>query len=345
MCFLDETKAAKQAFEKIKEQIAPSRLQEIDSTVTNLKRLLQEKDDEILELSKILKYALFCFVFKFLYAFFSLTQRKSQKDAETNTEISTNPLLPIKQDFKNTKSELQMILNEFQSDFVATKTKIAFIMNDLSNGMTMKDRFLLELRKTAINEIEKLRKDKTTLTATLIKINKTLKEARIQANVLESRVKCREFSVKALCDQETNTEPENCLQKELELRDKIAQDFQQKLKNIEDKYKNATQDKFNYNTLKQQIVELATKLHKYKTLYEDSRKGVTQFLTLSNEHIKSLESKVLAVEKGRQQTQKEMDILKLLVEDREKKVRELFLLLEQQKRVRVFFLKRSWCGV
>lgn len=59
--FLDETKAVKQAFEKIKEQIAPSRLQEIDSTVTNLKRLLQEKDDEILELSRVLQYAIFYF--------------------------------------------------------------------------------------------------------------------------------------------------------------------------------------------------------------------------------------------------------------------------------------------
>lgn len=235
-----------------------------------------------------------------------------------------------------------MILKEFQSDFVATKTKIAFIMKDLCNCMTVKDRFLFELRKTAINEIERLRNDKTTLTATLIKINKTLKEARIQATVLENRVKCKEFCVKQFCDQETNTDSENFLQKELELRDKIAQDFQQKLKNIEDKYKNATQDKFNYNTLKEQIVELATKLHKYKTLYEDSKKGVAQFLTLSNEHIKSMESKVLAVEKGRQQTQKEMEILKLLVEDREKKVRELFLLLEQQKRVSVFILNGGW---
>lgn len=54
--FLDETKAAKQAYEKIKEQIAPSRLQEIDSTVSNLKKLLQEKDEEISELSKVLQY-------------------------------------------------------------------------------------------------------------------------------------------------------------------------------------------------------------------------------------------------------------------------------------------------
>lgn len=52
----DETKAAKEAYEKIKEQIAPSRLQEIDSTVSNLKRLLEEKDNEILELSNMLQY-------------------------------------------------------------------------------------------------------------------------------------------------------------------------------------------------------------------------------------------------------------------------------------------------
>lgn len=53
--FIEETKAAKQAFEKIKEQIAPSRLQEIDSTVSNLKRLLQEKDEEIADLTRVLQ--------------------------------------------------------------------------------------------------------------------------------------------------------------------------------------------------------------------------------------------------------------------------------------------------
>lgn len=57
---VEETKAAKQAFEKIKQQIAPSRLQEIDSTVSNLKRLLQEKDEEIADLTKVLQWVFIC---------------------------------------------------------------------------------------------------------------------------------------------------------------------------------------------------------------------------------------------------------------------------------------------
>lgn len=71
-CFiLEDTRAAKQAFEKIKEQIAPSRLQEIDSTVSNLKRLLQEKDDEISELSRVLQWVLISiFYFRIIHKSF-----------------------------------------------------------------------------------------------------------------------------------------------------------------------------------------------------------------------------------------------------------------------------------
>lgn len=50
----DETNTMKQTFEKIKEQIAPTRLQEIDTTISNLRRLLKEKDKEITELSRLL---------------------------------------------------------------------------------------------------------------------------------------------------------------------------------------------------------------------------------------------------------------------------------------------------
>lgn len=278
----------------------------------------------------------------------------------------------LKRDFQNTKNEVSTILRQYETDFVETASTVAVLMNNLRNVANMKDKFLFELRRTAINEIESLRNDKSLLYSTLTRVNHSLKEAGIQANLIENRIKSPEFIAKPIiCDKETNTENDeiffqkqfelnektycdketntterdDLLQKELELRDRIAQDFQQKLINIEEKYKNASQSKLNSNTLKQQLIELTTKLHKYKSLYEESRKGMTDFLTITNNHIKNLESKVLAVESGRQQTQKEMEILKLLVEDRESKIKEMYFLINQQKNVCLFKIKCVCFGV
>lgn len=270
-----------------------------------------------------------------------MTQSKSLRDTAINTETPTKyqtELKHLKEDFKTIKNSLKLILKQYESELNETKENVTVLMRDVCGIVNIKDKFLFELRKTAINEIEKLRNDKIKLFSALAKINSNIKEATVQANFIENRVKSTEFlnNTKTFCDKETNTENESVLIKELELHDRIAQDFQQKLKNIEDKYKNASQEKFNYNTLKQQIVELATKLHKYKSLYEESRKGMTEFLTISNNHIKNLENKVLAIDKARRHTQKEMDILKMLVEDREMKVKNMQVLLTQQKNVRLF---------
>lgn len=244
----------------------------------------------------------------------------------------------MQNDFKNVKRDVQKIAEQFSIELQEMRQKVSYLLRDLNYVVSGRDKLLVELRKVAVNEIEKLQNDKTILSTALTKINNNLKEAKNQAILLENRVKTPQFQNKEVCNKETNTENENFLQKEIEFRDKISKDFQEKLKNIEEKYKSASQAKHNSNTLKQQIVELASRLHKYKTLYEESRKGMAEFLTIANDHIKNLETKVLAVERGRHQTQKEMDILKMLLEDKDYKLKDLFLVTKRQEKV-------NFCGI
>lgn len=264
-----------------------------------------------------------------------MTHTKSVKDASVITEEPREKLSValqlLKSDLQITKVDMQKILSHHSVEIKQTLQTISDIFRVVSG----RDKTLLDLHKTADCKI-----DKAALRESFMRINKNLIEARGQVDLLENRVRNTNIVQKHVCDKETNTENENFVQKEIDLRDRITKDFQEKLRNIEEKYKNASQDKFNYKTLKQQVVELATKLHKYKTLYEDSRKGMTEFLTIANNHIKSLENKVVAVERGRQQTQNEMDTLKMLLADRDCKLNELFAITKRQENVLVYLEKK-----
>lgn len=86
------------------------------------------------------------------------------------------------------------------------------------------------------------------------------------------------------------------LQCELQLREQMQQDFKNKLDSIENKYKVATAQKCNYDELKQQVLRLTAKLHKYKSLYDGSRKAMMEYLMVSSEQVKYLEKKIYDVE-------------------------------------------------
>lgn len=266
------------------------------------------------------------------------------KDAATNTEKHLHTLneafiavQELKRNFKNSKKEMQNMMVTFAVEVKKINQKSGILLKNLNYVFKNRD----GLAKSATDEVKKLKKEKAMLVSTLRNINAYLLEAKEQTKMLENRVAATgqtgEKLRKEVCDKETNTESdvsaEHLLQKEVELRDKIASDFQEKLKKIEEKYRIASQEKFNYKKLKQQMVELAAKLHNYKSLYEESRQGLAEFLTVSNEHIKSLETKILALEKGRIQTQKEMQALKKLLEDRSAKLEQFMLLTSHQEKV------------
>lgn len=79
----------------------------------------------------------------------------------------------------------------------------------------------------------------------------------------------------------------------------MQEDFKRKLDNIESKYKAANSQKFNYDELKQQVLRLTAKLHKYKSLYDASRKAMMEYLMVSSEQVKFLEKKILDIDQQR----------------------------------------------
>lgn len=103
------------------------------------------------------------------------------------------------------------------------------------------------------------------------------------------------------------------MQVELELREQMQEDFRRKLDNIETKYKAVTGERVNCDQLKQQVLRLTAKLHKYKSLYDASRKAMMDYLMMSSEQVKYLESRILAIDEQRTQD-------KLLLEEYKKKL-------------------------
>lgn len=123
------------------------------------------------------------------------------------------------------------------------------------------------------------------------------------------------------------------LAKETELRDKIEKYFKRKLQNIETKYKSIAQQNYDCNQMKQQILQLSTELHKYKLLYDASRRGLAEFLALSSKEMKNLEEKIRGIETGHNDMKVELDNCKMQLYNRETRLNELMLVVEKQAQV------------
>lgn len=132
---------------------------------------------------------------------------------------------------------------------------------------------------------------------------------------------------KHVSDKATNTE-QSCSSFSLEKQEEIRKKLPPELENLEKKYAS------NCELLK-------TKLEKYKVLYEKSRNELSEFMTISNDHLKSLEAKVSAVKKAKGQMAEHVQLHKELLKEKDVQINELARLVKNQRMVMIFPCLRS----